>query len=241
MRIITLLTILTLLILGCAVQPHGAQLSTISSVEPNTKIIVPTQNSISVHQTERVATVIAIKSASPTPLPLPTSGETEIFSTVVSIPTERITPSPSEIFYFGATPEMSQVGGINGVFYRESAPAETCSRTYSVFRFYDDGLVLDVTACDDDPTGDFPNNVWPNISKWFLRDNNDTPISRGIYHIVENKIWFTTITEYDSTTVVVDYFGTYSKELLVLDYFSHSNEHEATDEEFIRLNVSANP
>jgi hypothetical protein len=157
-------------------------------------------------------------------------------------PTEEITPYPGETFHFGATPELSKIGGINDVFYRESAPSEQCAQNYSIFRFYDDGLVIYVPICENNAAGEtFRDNVWPRVSTWFHRDNNDTVLSRGIYHIVENKIWFTTIIEFNSKTGITDRFGTFSEDWLILDSFSHSNGYQETNVEFIRLDVSTNP
>jgi hypothetical protein len=58
----------TLLIFGCANQPYQAQMPIVSSVAPSAKTVTPTLDGFSVYQTKRVATVIAIKNATPTPL-----------------------------------------------------------------------------------------------------------------------------------------------------------------------------
>ena len=203
-----------LILCGCAIQTPPTQLST-------ARTSIPTSN--------------VTYTASPTPLLSPTSEETEVVLTGTSV------MLPKEAFHFGATAQMSQVGGINGVYYLEDAPDETCAQNYRVFRFYDDGLVMSVPICDDDPTGDFLDNVWPDISVWFRRENNDSTDPRGIYHIAENKIWFTTVAEYVSHTAVIDYFGTFSKDQLMLSSFSHYNGHQTTEEEFIYLDFSNSP
>jgi hypothetical protein len=214
MRIFIILTILTLILLGCAIPAHPTQVSA-------TKTGIPTPN--------------ISYTASPLPLPTSTNGETEVVSAVTS------SPFPRYVFHFGATPQMSQVGGIGGVFYRENTPDETCAQNYSVFRFYDDGLVMSVRICDDDATGNFLDNVWPDIREWFHRENHDTTNPHGVYYIVENEIWFTTVVEYISHIVVTDYLGTYSKDRLILNSFSHYNGHETAEEEFIYLDTTNSP
>ena len=179
---------------GCVVQTQETQL-------PMVKTSIPTP----------IVTYTAVV----TPRPSATSGTTEVFLTATSIPIE------TKPFHFGATPQMSQVGGISGIFYREDESDEVCAQNYSVFRFYDDGVVMEAAICDDDPAGDFLDNVWPDLSTWFHREDNDALASRGIYRIVEDKIWFTTTAIYPSHTVIIDYFGTFSKDQLVLNSFSH--------------------
>ena len=214
MRTFILLTILTLFLFSCAVQTQQTQLPTVKTVIP---------------------TLTIVYTAASIPLPSPTSGQADVFLTATSKPIE------TEPFHFGATPQVSQVGGISGVFYREDAPDETCAQNYSVFRFYDDGLVMSVSICDDDATGDFLDNVWPDISEWFHRENNDTTNPHGVYYIAENKIWFTTVAEYISHAVVIDYLGTFSNERLILNSFSHYNGYETAEAEFIYLDIASSP
>ena len=222
MRTFILLTISTLFLFGCAVQTQQTQL-------PTVEIIFPTPN--------------VIDTASPIPLPSSTNVNTEVPLTDTSI--ETITFLPNQTFHFGATPQMSQVGGISGVFYHEGEPDENCAQTYSVFRFYDDGLVIDVSVCDDESTGDFSKGIWSYISEWFSRENIAATASQGIYHRVEDKIWFTTVAEYPSHTVVSDYLGTISEDQLILDRFTYPNGYQIKEregrEEYIWFDIPENP
>jgi len=104
------------------------------------------------------------------------------------MPTKTIKPYPAEEFYFSATPTLSPVGGINGVFYHNAGSYEICAHNYNVVRFYDDGLVIYVSVCDDESTGDFSKDIWSYISKWFSREKIDETVYQGIYHTTDNKI-----------------------------------------------------
>jgi hypothetical protein len=224
MRNFILLPISTLFLLGCAVQAQQTHL-------PIAETGIPTLN--------------IINTASPTLLPSPMSEETEVFITATPTSFGITTSFPNVVFHFGATPQLSQVGGMSGVFYRNEGPEEDCAQIYSVFRFYDDGLVIHVPECVDNPAGDFSKDIWPDMSKWFSRENRDKATPQGIYRLAENKIWFTVIAEYPSHIVIVDYFGTFSEDRLILDYYSHHlgdpiRKDEAR-EEFIRLDISSNP
>ena len=104
-----------------------------------------------------------------------------------------------------------------------------------------------VPACDDNLDEDFSKNVWSDVSKWFSRENIDKATHQGIYRIVEDNIWFTVITEYPSHTVIVDYFGTFSEDRLLLKSFSHplgyqiKEKDDEAPKEFIRLDILNNP
>ena len=224
MRTFILLTLLTLFLFGCAVQTQQTQLPIVKTMIPPPSVIY---------------------TVSPIPLPSSTSVNTEVPLTGTSTRIETITSLPNQTFHFGATPQMSRVGGISDIFYREDVPDETCPQNYSVFRFYNDGLVMHVPVCDDDPTGGFIDNVWPDMSTWFSRENSDKTTPQGIYYIAENKIWFTIVAEYPSHTVAIDYFGTFSKDRLILDSFSHPRGYQIREnearEEFLRLDIANNP
>ena len=220
MRIYILFTMLILFLFGCTVQPDQSQLPV-----GNTMVLTPSSSLD--RKTE--ATSAATRTKSLTPI------SSRRLGNITSTATKAIASFPSEEFHFGATPANSQSGGINGVFYRDAGSDETCSYNYSVFRFYDDGLVMYVSVCDDESTGNFSRSVWPYISEWFSREKIDETISQGIYSIKENKIWFTTVAKYPSHTVVSDYLGTFSKDRMILDRYSHPNgyqikEHEAREE-----------
>ena len=220
MRSFILLTILTLFLFGCAVQTQQTPLPTIGTI-----ILTPS----------------IIYTASPIPLPLSTRVNTEVLLPGTSTPIETITSLPNQTFYFGATPQSSQAGGINGVFYHEDSPDEDCAQHYSVFRFYEDGLVMHVPLCEDETTSDFGKTVWPDISTWFSRENIDKTTPQGIYFIAENKIWFTIVAEYPSHIVIIDYLGTLFEDRLILNSFSHPTGYqpgpEAREEESIMLDI----
>jgi hypothetical protein len=231
MRIIIPFTILILFIFGCTVQPDQAQL-------PVGNTSVPTPSSLLVNNTEATSVVISTASLSPVPSRTP-------LGIITSTPTETIETFPSEEFHFGVTPTSSQVGGINGVFYREAGSDETCAHNYSVFRFYDDGLVMYVSVCDDESTEDFSKGIWSYISEWFSREKIGETISHGIYHIADNKVWFTTVAKYPSHTVVSDYLGTISKDRMILDRFTHPNGYQIREregrEEYLWFDIPENP
>ena len=222
MRTIILLTISALFLLGCAAQTQ-------QTPSPMTESSIPT--------------LIIISTTSPTPHSSPLSEETKIplFATSTKINTSF----PNTVFHFGATPELSQIGGISGVFYREDESNGTCARTYSVFRFYDDGFVIRVSVCDNSLSDDFGKNVWTDMSEWFSRENSDKATPQGIYYVAENDIWFTVNAEYPSHTVIIDYSGTFSEDQLVLNSFSHPLGYPVRDgearEEYVRLHVSNDP
>ena len=214
------LTILTLFLFSCGVQTQQTQLQIV-------KTIIPTPS--------------VMYTALPIPLPSSTRVSTEVLLPGTSTPIETITPLPNQTFHFGATPQSSQVGGISGVFYSEDTPDEDCAQHYSVFRFYEDGLVMHVPLCDDETAGDFSKTVWPDISTWFSRENTDKTTPQGIYYTVENKIWFTIVAEYPSHTVIIDYSGTLFEDRLILNSFSHPTGYqlgpEAREEVIIRLDI----
>jgi hypothetical protein len=216
MRIFILFTILIVFLIGCIAQPSQTQVSVVNT-------IVSTPSRIVIRNTEAVNTVALSPVPSRTPLGI-----------ITSTPLKMIETFPGEEFHFGATPSSSQVGGINGVFFRKAGSEEACASNYNVFRFYDDGLVLDASVCDDESTGDFSKGVWPYMSEWFSREIVDETTGQGIYHIADKKIWFTTVAKYPSHTVVSDYLGTISKDQMILDRFTHPNgyqikEHEARE------------
>ncbi len=225
MRIFISFTILILFLFGCTLQPVGYT-------------IVPTPSSASVSKTEATSVVISTVSLTSIPSRAPLGANT-------STPARAIISLPGEEFHFGATPTNSQIGGIDGVFYREAGSDETCAHNYNVFRFYDDGLVMGVSVCDDESTGNFSKGVWTYISEWFSREKIDDTISQGIYSLKDDKIWFNTVAKYPSHTVVSDYLGTFSKDRLILDRFTHPNgypikEREAK-EEYLWFDIPKEP
>jgi hypothetical protein len=213
MRILISFTILIVFLSGCTAQLEQEGYPIINT-------IVATPSSVMVRDTEAVSTATLSPVPSRTPLGI-----------ITSMPTETINSFTSEEFYFGATPASSQVGGISSVFYRDAGSDETCAHDYAVFRFYEDGLVMSVSVCDDESTGDFSQGVWPYISEWFSREKLDETISQGIYRIVDNKIWFTTVAKYPSHTVVSDYLGTISKDQMILDRFTLPNGYQIKEPE----------
>jgi hypothetical protein len=133
-------------------------------------------------------------------------------------------------------PVGAQLGGISGVFVHEDSPLPYADgKIFQLLRFHPDGLVLHVTVC---LPGNIP-EVWPKMRTWFHRESK-SEISRGEYYILDKHIWFSTTATYQSeeiNTVTVDYSGTCSENMLILDSWCRSNGHESADVEYIRLNV----
>ncbi len=145
---------------------------------------------------------------------------------------------PEHEFAFRPTPQNGQLGGINGIFVHEEEiqSPSLCIYSYGVIQLFNDGTVLGVTLCLDE-------NIiesWSDIETWFNR-NTKTPISRGKYYVSGKQIWFSIITSYNhpgnESVVVVDYLGTFSKNKLILDLFSHYNGHKETDIEYFKIDV----
>ena len=177
---------------------------------------------------------------------LPTIFSSPTFEVTEAVPTVVLSPIPNEVFFFGATPQVSQIGGIRGVYYRQDVPLvdesyvpdPRCVWIYDILRFYEDGLVMTVPICEA-AANDVFDKVWPDTSQWFNRANNDPTLSRRTYYTTENQIWFTTTAEND--TLVVDYFGTWSQDRMILDSYSHSNAHQSIQREFVFLDGSDTP
>lgn len=91
MRNRILFTIIPLLLFGCTIQPQEVQ---IPSISPE-KTDFPTLDGFSIRQTERVATVIALKTASQTPFP--TREDDFPITTPSLVPTS--TPSGPKAYY----------------------------------------------------------------------------------------------------------------------------------------------
>jgi len=96
---------------GCVIQPQQAQLLAMPSSEGTT---APTLDILSIRQTERIATIIAIKTASQTPFP---TIQGEFPATVVTIPPKPTTeltppiytPSPTPFLLKSKYPKACQV------------------------------------------------------------------------------------------------------------------------------------
>lgn len=76
MRNFVLVSMLILLLVGCVTPSQPTQLPMIPSVEQATNTFIPTQEGLAAYQTGRVATVLAIQTASATPLPTRTITQT---------------------------------------------------------------------------------------------------------------------------------------------------------------------
>lgn len=201
----------------------------------NTPPIVPSQTLIPATETP----------SPPVPFPSPQGEEFNVFSIATSNTIKTRKYAGNYDFHFGATPEMSQLGGITGVYYRLDVPTEACAKTYNVFRFYDDGLVIYVPVCDEYAAPDFSKYVWPAMSQWFSRDQIDATTAKGIYYITDNKIWFTTFAEFPSHITVSDYLGTFTRDQLTLDRFTHRNGYLIQEsegrEKYVWLDISDHP
>src|SRR5688500_3192734 len=142
---------------------------------------------------------------------------------------------PDNEFAFRPTPQGGRSGGVNSVYMHEDF--ETCGEyAYSneILQFYEDGTVLYVSTCSD---GDIIND-WADIKQWFNRNTN-AEISRGNYFVIEDHIWFTTTVYYKNTGefVTIDLSGIFSENKLILNSYSHYNDHEDKNKEYIRMNV----
>lgn len=108
------------------------------------------------------------------------------------LPTATPLPLPTEL----ATtplPPAARPGGLDmtlaSVLSTDGAQGEPCHRLY---RFYPDGLALYApSSC----SATAPGNNWPEISRWFHRDDARRP--RGDYHSQDGRIWVR-IVSYDS-------------------------------------------
>ena len=85
-----------------------------------------------------------------------------------------------------------------------------------VFRFYEDGTVLEATIGE----GRFALGVFP-LPFWFRKDEEDFPGSRGTYKLKGDVIKFTCTSPEGS----VDYVGHLAQDTLFLDSRSHINGH----------------
>ena len=143
---------------------------------------------------------------------------------------------PANRFAFSPTPKNGFSGGISGVYVYEVF--ERCGEyaySYGILQFYDDGTVLYVSTCS---SGDILSD-WTDIKIWFNRNNDEITISRGEYFTSQGQVWFSTTAynEYDKEIVIVDYSGTYTKDKLVLDVYSHFNGNKEKGREYLRINV----
>lgn len=125
-------------------------------------------------------------------------------------PTPPATRKPTHIQTNPDDMKKSAMIQFNGLY--QSTQTENY---WSYLRFYDDGLVLQVSS-----TGN-PEQV----ARWLIRDNKEN-YSSGEYRLVGRKISFTTTSREGS----VDYDGTLHGNTMVLASHSHINEHRSTDE-----------
>jgi formylglycine-generating enzyme required for sulfatase activity len=105
---------------------------------------------------------------------------------------------------------------IKGVFCRKA------SSSFSVLRFYDDGLVISASIQVEDVK-----ESWKKISKWFRRGYDN----QGKYFLSGNRLRFSTT----SSSGTVDYDGEYFIDKLILNNYSHINSNRATNEIYLRL------
>jgi len=96
---------------------------------------------------------------------------------------------------------------IEGVFYKEQKSVIHGKKIYSVFWFFNDGLVIRVSALVDDVI----EKSWPKLCKWFNRDAKG--ISSGKYKLNGKDIEFTCTDKKD----IVDYHGIVEDFSMILD------------------------
>ena len=65
----------------------------------------------------------------------------------------------------------------SGVFYRSTPGSDAASKTYSLLRFYDDGIVLWTQFSDTEAL----DKIWAQVSEWFNRDSSDERVGKGSY------------------------------------------------------------
>ncbi len=146
---------------------------------------------------------------------------------------------PENVFAFGPVPQVGQVGGLHGVFIQQATwladfADEIDCKHYEAFRFYSDGIVLHQGLCLE---GNFMES-WSDIKKWFHRSNY-LNLARGEYYISDNRIWFSTTSQYSftNTHITVDYSGTFSESKLILDSYGHSNGYTEKKAKFYKIEV----
>jgi hypothetical protein len=105
--------------------------------------------------------------------------------------------------------------------------SDTCSKSYDVIRFYDDGLVLSVDLC----TSNGILESWPEVSKWFKRNDAPMEVFRGNYYYFNGQVRFSVANSISSK----DYFGTYSNNELQLSIYEPYGSKRYQDLEYVRL------
>jgi hypothetical protein len=161
-----------------------------------------------------------IPTPSPTELPAPTPALGQSSPTILTVPL-------TDPFGFGPTPENSLRGGINGVFYYLVPASDTCSKLYDVIRFYDDGVVLSVDLCAPDGILE----SWPEVNKWFQRNDAPMEVFRGNYYYSDRQVRFSVA----NTGLSKDYFGIYSDDKLQLSVYEPYGSKRHQDLEYVRL------
>lgn len=113
---------------------------------------------------------------------------------------------------------------IVGIYIWQYGP-ESCM----ILRFYEDGLVLDVSVTTEDIV-----KSWPTINQWFNRDATDPNHSIGKYYSIGNHLSFSTT----SKAGTQDYAGAYFGDKLILSIYSHINNRKSRGIEFKYLEIN---
>lgn len=130
------------------------------------------------------------------------------------LPSATPLPLPTEL----ATtplPEGSQLGGLEATFVSAvSVDGFQDERCYKLYRFYPDGLVLyaDFACLDAAPSAE----NWPEINRWFHRQNRDIP--GGDYYLVGDSLWIRVVSynPIHETTDLRSFQGEYCNDRMVL-------------------------
>ncbi len=114
---------------------------------------------------------------------------------------------------------------ISGVFIRQFDDG-----SYSVLRFYEDGVVLAASIQTEDIVQD-----WSRINQWFHRDSASPSYSTGQYYSISDHISFSST----SQTGTVDRAGSYLENKLILDSYSHINGRKFENNVYEYLDVES--
>lgn len=107
-------------------------------------------------------------------------------------------------------------GIITGVFVSEKKWSH--GDYYDMLRFYEDGLVMSVSATSRDIEID-----WRKISPWFNRHSKRSEDLYGKYEFEGNNIYFTTYRHEDhwAEPLITNWMGTYSNDEILVSWIEH--------------------
>jgi hypothetical protein len=143
---------------------------------------------------------------------------------------------PDDQFAFGPLPEVSQSGGIEGMYFSRSAKInelyneifckmdgwDSCEE-YQLIRFYTDGAVIFTPLSGDHGLGI---QDLDEFKTSFNRNSED--FLKGTYYISGNRIWFNTSVHYEvvDKTITIDFSGYILGKLLILNEYGHATGYQ---------------